>query len=204
MLNQTFNSYYLEMNYINRPKECYTQEEWIKYLEESIRELRKDRKNLNKEKGIQKARFLEEIKKLKSREEKLMAYYKWYVDKDHNLTEVEDIITENIKLKSDLSLVIKERDDNIKVNEFFKKTNSELWNVIEWLKEQNKKLKSDLAFKNTMLDNVSAEYDSSQDFIKELKERIRFLEQCLDNKEKVNKSLREENKRLSDFLECES
>jgi hypothetical protein len=37
-----------------------------------------------------------------------------------------------------------------------------------------------------------------------MKERIRFLEQCLDNKEKVNKSLREENKRLSDFLECES
>ena len=41
----------------------------------------------------------EENRKLKSREEKLMAYYKWYVDKEHNLTEVEDIITENIKLK---------------------------------------------------------------------------------------------------------
>ena len=40
--------------------------------------------------------------------------------------------------------------------------------------------------------------------IKKLNERIRFLEKCLDNKEKVNKSLREENKRLSDFLECES
>ena len=40
--------------------------------------------------------------------------------------------------------------------------------------------------------------------IKKLNERIRFLEQCLDNKEKVNKSLREENKRLSDFLECEA
>jgi hypothetical protein len=40
--------------------------------------------------------------------------------------------------------------------------------------------------------------------IKKLNERIRFLEECLDNKEKVNKSLREENKRLSDFLECES
>ena len=40
--------------------------------------------------------------------------------------------------------------------------------------------------------------------MEELKEKIRFLEQCLDNKGKVNKSLREENKRLSDFLECES
>jgi hypothetical protein len=29
-------------------------------------------------------------------------------------------------------------------------------------------------------------------FINELEERIRFLEQCLDNKEKVNKSMREE------------
>ena len=28
--------------------------------------------------------------------------------------------------------------------------------------------------------------------IKKLNERIRFLEQCLDNKEKVNKSMREE------------
>ena len=72
------------------------------------------------------------------------------------------------------------------------------------LRNENKKLKSDLAFKNTMLDNVKAEYDSSQDVIKKLNERIRFLEQCLDNKEKVNKSLREENKRLSDFLECEA
>ncbi len=40
--------------------------------------------------------------------------------------------------------------------------------------------------------------------IKKLNEKIRFLEKCLDNKEKVNKSLREENKRLSDFLECEA
>ena len=37
------------MNYINRPKECYTQEEWIDYLEESIRELRKEKENLKKE-----------------------------------------------------------------------------------------------------------------------------------------------------------
>lgn len=44
----------------------------------------------------------------------------------------------------------------------------------------------------------------NQEEIKKLNERIRFLEQCLDNKEKVNKSLREENKRLSDFLECEA
>lgn len=34
---------------------------------------------------------------------------------------------------------------------------------------------------------------------KKLKERIRFLEQCLDNKEKVNKSLREELQRYKDM-----
>ena len=40
--------------------------------------------------------------------------------------------------------------------------------------------------------------------VRDLEERIRFLEESLDRKEKVNKSLREENKRLSDFLECEA
>ena len=101
------------------------------------------------------------------------------------------------KLKSDLSLVIKERDDNIKQN--------------KKLSEENGQLKSDLAFKNTMLDNVSAEYESSLNIIRKLNKRIKELELCnlnlqtwIDNKEKVNKSLREENKRLSDFLECES
>ena len=98
------------MNYINRPKECYTQEEWIKYLEESIRELRKDKENLNKEKGIQKARFLEEIKRLKSREEKLMAYYEWFVDKDNDLATVEDIVNKNIELEEENRKLKSERD----------------------------------------------------------------------------------------------
>ena len=109
------------------------------------------------------------------------------------------------KLKSDLSLVIKERDDNIKVNEFFKKTNSELWNVIEWLKEQNKKLREENSYRAKVVDIIPHDEKSvAEETIQDLQERIRFLEQCLDNKEKVNKSLREENKRLSDFLECES
>ena len=41
------------------------------------------------------------------------------------------------------------------------------------LREENKKLKSDLAFKNTMLDNVKAEYESSHDVIKKLKKRVK-------------------------------
>ena len=65
------------------------------------------------------------------------------------------------KLKSDLSLVIKERDNNIK---------------------QNKKLKSDLAFKNTMLDNVKAEYDSLQNVVKKLEKENKKLKGLRDNK----------------------
>ena len=88
------------------------------------------------------------------------------------------------KLKSDLSLVIKERDDNIK---------------------QNKKLKEENSYRAKVFDIIPQDEKSvAEETIKDLQERIRFLEQCLDNKEKVNKSLREENKRLSDFLDCES
>ena len=39
--------------------------------------------------------------------------------------------------------------------------------------------------------------------IKKLNERIRFLEQCLDNKEKVNKSMREELQRYKDLWDSE-
>ena len=40
------------------------------------------------------------------------------------------------------------------------------------LEEENKKLKSDLAFERTMLDNVRAEYKSLQNVIKNLKEEL--------------------------------
>ena len=116
------------------------------------------------------------------------------------------------KLKSDLSLVIKERDDNIEQN---KKLKDDLLSYIrrdEDLREENKKLseengqlKADNEYRKKIADIIPQDEKSvAEETIKDLQERIRFLEQCLDNKEKVNKSLREENKRLSDFLECES
>ena len=75
----------------------------------------------------------------------------------------------------------------------YKKVFERLYNDrLYCLEQEKKKLKSDLAYERTMLDNVKAEYECSQDVIKELEEKIRFLEQCLDNKEKVNKSMREE------------
>ena len=62
------------MNYINRPKECYTQEERIKYLEKSIRELRTEKEEIRREKGEYRHKILkleEENKKLKDEVEQL-------------------------------------------------------------------------------------------------------------------------------------
>ena len=64
--------------------------------------------------------------------------------------------------------------------------------IIDDLREENKKLKSDLAFERTMLDNVRAEYKSLQNVIKKLNEKARFLEECLDRKEKLNEKYRKE------------
>ena len=83
------------------------------------------------------------------------------------------------KLKSDLSLVIKERDDNI---------------------EQNKKLKDENEYRKKIVDIIPQDEKSvAEETIQDLQERIRFLEQCLDNKEKVNKSMREELQRYKDM-----
>jgi chromosome segregation ATPase len=69
-------------------------------------------------------------------------------------------------------------------------------NAVNGLEEENKKLKSDLAFERTMLDNVRAEYKSLQNVIKKLDEKVRFLEECLDRKEKLNEKYRKEIEKL--------
>ena len=77
------------MNYINRPKECYTQEEWIEYLEESIRELRKEKENLKKEKWELKSRLEEENKKLKE----TIKDHQLYEEKlEHRIIEFEELL----------------------------------------------------------------------------------------------------------------
>ena len=48
-----------------------------------------------------------------------------------------------------------------------------------------KKLKSDLAFERTMLDNVRAEYKSLQNVIKNLKERIDVLYEFIERNDKL-------------------
>ena len=119
---------------------------------------------------------------------------------------------ENKNLKSDLSLVIKERDDNIEQNktlkdnvEFLHSCLDDRDKSIELMKEENIKLREENSYRAKVVDIIPQDEKSvAEETIQDLQERIRFLEQCLDNKEKVNKSLREENKRLSDFLECEA
>ena len=129
------------------------------------------------------------------------------VETNNLCTERNKLGEENKKLKSDLSLVIKERDDNIEQNkklreerDFFKEQ------AILWRKdykneyEQNEKLKADNEYRKKIVDIIPQDEKSvAEETIQDLQERIRFLEQCLDNKEKVNKSLREELQRYKDM-----
>ena len=116
------------------------------------------------------------------------------------------------------TLVDKLRDKEEEIKKL-KEYNRRLKQGNDDLKEQNKELKDDLlsyirrnedlreqnSYRNKIVDIIPQDEKSvAEETIQDLQERIRFLEQCLDRKEKVNKSLREENKRLSDFLECES
>ena len=55
-------------------------------------------------------------------------------------------------------------------------TKDQLKKFIVELEEENKKLKSDLAFERTMLDNVKAEYDSLQNVNKKLNIKVSSLE----------------------------
>ena len=62
--------------------------------------------------------------------------------------------------------------------------------------EENEKLKSDLSECECSMHFENDEVWYRKRECKKLKEEIRFLEQCLDNKEKVNKKLREELEKL--------
>lgn len=81
------------------------------------------------------------------------------------------------KSEDKLSWVVKQYE------EYKKDTEIQIWDLEDELfawKEEYKKLKKE---------NIK------------LNEKIRFLEECLDRKEKVNKSLREENSKLKDELQ---
>ena len=56
-------------------------------------------------------------------------------------------------------------------------TKDQLKKFIVELEEENKKLKSDLAFERTMLDNVKAEYKSQVNIIERLEEENKNLKE---------------------------
>ena len=56
--------------------------------------------------------------------------------------------------------------------EWMKELLKEKETYIKKLEKENRKLKSDSAFERTMLDNVKAEYESSQNVIKKLEEEL--------------------------------
>ena len=89
-----------------------------------------------------------EYDRLKSREEKLMAYYEWFVDKENDLATVEDIVNENIELRNTLEDVYKAKRElwmeKVRLKALSKhKTEviNWLWKNLDELKEENKKLK---------------------------------------------------------------
>lgn len=65
--------------------------------------------------------------------------------------------------------------------EWMKELLKEKENYIKKLEKENKKLKSDLAFKNTMLDNVKAEYGSLQKFNKKQNEELQRYKDMRDS-----------------------
>ena len=71
---------------------------------------------------------------------------------------------------------------------------------IKELREENKKLKSDLAFERTMLDNVKAEYKSQVEINKKLKEKQKILDK--ENCELIdeNVELKKENEELKKYM----
>ena len=112
-----------------------------------------------------------EYDRLKSREEKLMAYYERFVDKNNDLATVEDIVNKNIELEKE--------NKSLREN-----VNHRAWMC--W----------DLREENEMLETERDEWKLLNDLkakrIKELEECNLNLQEWLDNKEKVNKQLREE------------
>ena len=62
-------------------------------------------------------------------------------------------------------------------NKNLKEAMKELNNYNKFRIQENEKLKSDLAYERTMLDNVRAEYNSLQEVIKKLKKDVEYFRQ---------------------------
>lgn len=76
------------------------------------------------------------------------------------------------------------------------------WEIIQ-LEEENKKLKDNLEKSTRSIEHWRDLYWAECEKNKKLEEKIRFLEDCLDRKEKVNKELREEVVRFRELWNVE-
>ena len=111
-------------------------------------------------------------------------------DKEEYIKKLEE---ENIKLKKELEKTIYWKVD-------YEKSYKQADAKRDELLEENKKLKEENSYRAKVVDIIPQDEKSvAEETIQDLQERIRFLEQCLDNKEKVNKSLREELHRYKDM-----
>ena len=140
----------------------------------------------------------EEIKKLKE--------YNWELIEKHK-KDIAILCEENKSLKKELEQTIYWKVDYEKAYKQADAKKEELLEENEKLNAENRKLKK--YYDRDKEELMESCYDLAREN-ENLNARIKELEQCnlnlqtwLDNKEKVNKSLREENKRLSDFLECD-
>jgi len=131
-----------------------------------------------------------EYDRLKSREEKLMAYYEWFVDKENDLATVEDIVNKNIKLeeenknlKKELKLVRKNTRANVETLDNMYWENVDLKKENKELQRENDKLKISIEAKDKAYMDLLDDYNY-------LKARIKKTERAfLKYEEKQEKLL---------------
>ena len=133
-----------------------------------------------------------EYDRLKSREEKLLAYYGWFVDKENDLATVEDIINENIELHNTIEDIYKENRKLLGDKVRLKTLSNHKTDVITWLwknldefREENKKLNIKVAsleweikWLNSTIDKLREElsaYDR-EDFDEDKKAKNIFID----------------------------
>ena len=97
-----------------------------------------------------------EYDRLKSREEKLLAYYEWWKEWEWmDLNTIEEVINDNIRLREENK---KMKEENVRLV----KNLAEYKNEITDLKEENKKLKAEF---EQYKQNYNIEKDKQQIFL---------------------------------------
>lgn len=187
--------------------------EWMKEIlrdkEKEINRLEEENKKLNENIAWyekEEDRLREENKKLK--EELKKDDREVQVDVDKELLKANDyLIKENKNLKESLDIatkcsskeedwIIRLSEENKKLNEFKTKREESMFYFkaqMERAEPKTAREAEDLQKAKEIFEGLYREELSClEEENNKLKEEIKFLEQCLDNKEKVNKNLRED------------